>query len=383
MRESSSKESTKHTNMINIYEPYLTKSSRKYLIDAYDSTWISSQGEYKNKSEELISKLLSVDKEKLFLCSNGTSATHLCAIALRYKFPNIKRILVPNNVYVAAWNAFIMNPVFELVPIKTDITTWNIDINDLRDKIKKNDAVLIVHNAGNTINVPKLKRLYPKNIFIEDNCEGLFGKYENKLTGTSSFCSSFSFFGNKSVTSGEGGLFFCNDIETLRHVKKVHGQGMSKKRYVHDTLGYNYRMTNLQAAILLGQLEDHKEILERKTLIWERYTNNFKNEKNILLQKSDNYTESAKWIFSCRIVKKDFKSINQFMTSKNIEIRPMFYPMSTHDHLKKYANIEEETSAKIINKECLMIPSHPKITLDTIDFISEKLIEYSRGKNEY
>jgi perosamine synthetase len=382
MQESIFKENTKLTEMINIYEPYLTTSSRDYLIEAYDSTWISSQGKYKQKSEKIISEILNVSEENLFLCSNGTAATHLCAIALKYRYPKIKRILVPDNVYVAAWNSFIMNPTFDLVPIKTNIETWNIDLVDLNNKITDTDAVLIVHNVGNIINVPKLKRMYPNNVFIEDNCEGLFGRYENKSAGTESFCSSFSFFANKSITSGEGGLFFCKDLDVLRHVKKVHGQGMSSSRYIHDVLGYNYRMTNLQAAILLGQLEDHKEILQRKESLWKRYTNNFKNEKNIILQKIETRTVPARWIYSCRLLNKSYKLAELFMRAKNIDSRPMFYPMSTHNHLKKYANIEGESNARKLNEQCLMIPSHPKITFDQVDMISENLIKFVKQDNE-
>ena len=169
----------------------------------------------------------------------------------------------------------------------------------------------------------------------------------------------------------------------LHHIKRVHGQGMSDRRYVHDILGYNYRMTNLQAAILLGQLEDYKEILERKDLIWNRYTSNFKNEKNIILQKIDAKTNPAKWIYSCRLINKDYKLTELFMKSKNIECRPMFYPMSAHKHLEKYANTKNESNAKKLSKECLMIPSHPKITFDQIDMISENLIKFTREDNEY
>ena len=114
---------------------------------------------------------------------------------------------------------------------------------------------MIVHNIGNVIDVPMLKNRFPNTIFIEDNCEGFLGKYGDKYTGTDSFASSISFFGNKTLTSGEGGAFITNDCDVFEYINKIKSQGQSNEKFIHDVLGYNYRMTNVQAAILLGQLE--------------------------------------------------------------------------------------------------------------------------------
>ena len=130
----------------------------------------------------------------------------------------------------------------------------------IKPLIDDNTAILVVHNIGNIINVPKLKLEFPNTVILEDNCEGFLGKYDNKYTGTESFASSISFFGNKTITSGEGGAFITNDDDVFEYINKIKSQGQSNEKFIHDVLGYNYRMTNIQAAILYGQLDSLSEI---------------------------------------------------------------------------------------------------------------------------
>ena len=146
----------------------------------------------------------------------------------------------------------------QLEVMKINSETLNIETNEEYIKsLDKDSCVLIVHNLGNIVNVPRLKRLRPAIIFIEDNCEGLFGKYEGIYSGCSeaSLCSSVSFYANKSLTTGEGGAFFTNDSEIYEFIKSTYGHGMTKERYIRDRLAYNYRMTNIQAGFLYDQLE--------------------------------------------------------------------------------------------------------------------------------
>lgn len=199
--------------MIPVYEPYINKDILKYAHEALDSTWVSSKGSYISDVEKELTLLHSkgdIKPSQVLTCCNGTAATHLVAKALKNFHPNIKNIIVPNNVYVAAWNAFLFDKDFNLIPIEADINTWNVDLNilyELLDKVDiSNTALLVVHNIGNIVNVPKIQRDWKDLVIVEDNCEGFLGKYENLYSGTVSFASSLSFFGNKTLTSGEGGL---------------------------------------------------------------------------------------------------------------------------------------------------------------------------------
>lgn len=353
--------------MINIYKPYITKKSLNYAHEALNSSWLSSQGKFLQIAKEKIQDLLNV--KHVLLLNNGTSACHLVAKSLSrvYNCTNNKKIIVPNNVYVAAWNAFLFDNEYELIPIDADLNTWNFDLKKLDETINKYpDAnVLIVHNIGNIINVPELQCKYPNINFVEDNCEGFLGKYNDAYSGTKSMCSAISFFGNKNITCGEGGAFITNIEDEYLYANCIHGQGQSSKKFIHNELGHNYRMTNIQAAILCGQLEILPDILNMKSEIFEIYRKNFKNREDILIQSIPENTCNANWMFGVRVPKQtNFEQAELFFTSQGIEIRPMFYSILTHAHLKYNSNIlnNDCSNANSLNKECFILPSYPELT---------------------
>lgn len=364
--------------MINIYEPNII-DYKASAIAAIESGWISNHGEFIKKSTQKIKEILNV--KHAILMANGTCSTHCLFLALKFKYPNISKIYVPNNCYVAAWNCLLMEyekPIIEVM--KMDIDTWNICIDQEYIKgLDTNSAVLIVHNLGNIINVSRLKRLRPDLIFIEDNCEGFTGKYENIYSGTSeaSLCSSVSFYGNKIITTGEGGAFFTNADDVYNYILKVYSQGMSSTRYLHDTHAYNYRMTNIKAAFLYDQLNDFENIINNKKRIFENYKNllNPLIETNqIAIFKEEDNTECANWIFALRLInnKKPIQETTDFFKSNNIDIRPFFYPINKHGHLNDI--VFEDQVSDILNNEIIMIPSSPSITLETQKYVV-KIIE--------
>jgi perosamine synthetase len=354
--------------MINIYEPNIKKYSEK-AIEAINSGWISNHGEYISLSTNKLNDILHCNYS--ILLSNGTCATHCLFLAIKYKYPEIKKIYVPNNAYVAAWNSALMvYNAQELEVMKMSLDTWNIETNEnYIQSLDKNAAVLIVHNLGNIINVPRLKKIRPDIIFVEDNCEGLFGKYNDIYSGTSndSLCSSVSFYGNKIITTGEGGAFLTNHQDIYEHIKKVYSQGMSNTRYLHDVHAYNYRMTNIQAAFLYDQLNDIESILYNKKQIFENYETLLQpliTSGRIGLFKNESNTENAHWIFAIRIIgnNKSIEETTEFFKSNNVDIRPFFYPINKHGHLNSIENNDEISF--LLNKEIIMIPSSPTITMD-------------------
>ena len=161
--------------MIPIYIPYL-KNYKKSAIQAIKDNWISNYGVNVINAGDKLKHILGV--KHCILMNNGTAATHALFIALKYKYPHINKIYIPNNVFVAPWNCVLMEyRKNQLEVIKTDIDTMNIDTSEeYINSLDKNSCVLIVHNLGNIVNVPRLKRLRPDIIFVEDNCEGIFGK---------------------------------------------------------------------------------------------------------------------------------------------------------------------------------------------------------------
>ena len=359
--------------MINIYDPAIT-SYKKSAIEAIETGWISNHGEFIKKSTQKLKEILNV--KHAILMANGTCSTHCLFLALKFKYPNILKIYVPNNCYIAAWNCLLMeykDSVMEVM--KMDIDTWNICVDEeYIKKLEPNSAVLIVHNLGNIVNVQRLKRIRPDLIFIEDNCEGFTGKYENIYSGTreASLCSSISFYGNKIITTGEGGAFFTNDDDVYNYILKVYSQGISSIRYLHDTHAYNFRMTNIEAGFLYDQLNDFENIINNKKMIFENYTNLLKpliDANRVAIFKEEPNTECAYWIFALRLInnKKIIQETTNFFKENNIDIRPFFYPINKHGHLKDI--FFEDPISLVLNNEIIMIPSSPSITLETQKYV--------------
>jgi perosamine synthetase len=373
--------------MIPIHKPFLPPSSLKYAHDALDSGWISFHGKYVQMMQEKLQELLDV--KYVLPVFNGTVACHLMAKELtRYwqvelkLSPFFQKLIVPNNVYVAAWNAFLFDRGdFFLIPVDADLNTWNYDLNLLDAAIKKypDASVLVVHNIGNILNVPALQRKYPETLFVEDNCEGFLGTYEDKQTGTASFASAISFFSNKNITSGEGGAFITNDVDAYEFAKCVQGQGQSSKKFIHNELGYNYRITNVQAGLLVGQLEILPQIQEMKANIFETYRNHLKDREDVRMQAIPKETTHANWMFGVRIPKqKSFEAADAFFREKGIEVRPMFYSIKAHKHLQNHPDIWDGdcTNADRLNKECLILPSFPELSKWEQKHILKTLDEY-------
>ncbi len=360
--------------MLPIYQPYLPKDCLRFAHDALDSTWISSQGVYIDKAKERLKD--AVGSRFVILVNNGTCATHMLALGLKFKYPHIKKILVPNNVYVAAWNCFLYSGGFELKTLDARLDTWNIDQRLIKD-YDHETALLVVHNLGNIFNVPAFQEQHPGLTIIEDACEGLFGTYNGRSAGTASLMGSVSFFGNKTITSGEGGAVFTDDEELFEYLNSIRGQGQSSVRYVHDKLGYNYRMTNIQAALLYGQLEIADEIREMKQNVFELYKQELSGVEEVRLQYQEAGTEHAQWMFAARfegftLEKK--RALELFLYENSIETRPMFYPINHHAHLSHIKG--DMKVATQLNHQALILPSFPELTRGQVLSVSRKIKEF-------
>lgn len=361
--------------MIKIYEPYINnKQVKEFLSDVIDSGWLGHTGKYVELCTEYFEKLFGC---YCLLTANGTLATELMHEAVKFKFNGRKNSVTQDNVFVAVWNAIYRSNAYDLNKIlPVDDKTLNFNSRDLKSRIWQfSPTVLkVVHNIGNVVNVPKLKRDFPNLIIIEDNCEGLFGKYEDKFTGTEAFCSSVSFFANKTITSGEGGMFMTKDREVFEYIKSLHSHGQTKERYLHDKLATNCRITNMQAAILWSQIQTLPEILSKKSLIFENYRKFCENSNGFYqFQQSEPNTTSANWMFILRSPCPHQK-LADFLGENGIESRRMFYPAKSHKHI----NIEDIMYTPNMLDYWLMLPSHPGLLSAEQEYIFEKLEEFRR-----
>lgn len=366
--------------MIPVYKPYLPANSLRYAHEALNSGWLS-HGPYLEKTTSKLKEILGV--KNLLLVSNGTTANHLLVRAAHKFYPSINRVLVPDNTYIAAINSWLFdNQPYQIDVCPPSLDTWNFDCSEFEAWAKNLTHpafVFAVHNLGNIVPVPVLQKKYPNLFFLEDNCEGLFGSYEEKFSGTSAIGSSISFFGNKNITCGEGGALILRDAEMLEYLSCLHGQGQSKTRFLHSELGYNYRMTNIQAAILYGQLEIVSEIKERKEEIFSRYRTFVNDNKKISTQKIEQNTEHSNWMFGVHLDSlnpeiNNYPKIEKYFFDRKIEIRPMFYPLTEQPSLKNYFDaqnnqlnprinfISDSKKAKTLHHTSFILPSYPGLT---------------------
>lgn len=323
-----------------IYTPDIAPYTAS-ITKAIGDGWISSQGEFVETARNELSKRLG--SPYVVLVNNGTSATHLLYKALKFKHPNVKTIYVPDYVFVAVWNCALYEySSDQIVVLPTDPVTLN---PVFPDTFPPDSALVVVHNIGTVVNVPELKRRHPDLVVVEDCCEAFLETYEGNVTGTAALCGAVSFFGNKLVTTGEGGAWYTNDKEVYDFIYKSCHHGMTSERYVYDVLGYNYRMTNLQAALLVDQLRDIDTILARKRAVRDRYARLF----------PDWMVSSGLWMNVLRIPGGISASR---LRDDGIDTRPMFYPIHTHAHLQKIS----ASSTPIEHHELLMIPSSPTLT---------------------
>lgn len=367
--------------MIPIYQPYFTQKNLEHAHKALNSGWVSSQGEYLDLAKNKLKEILGC--KYLILTNNGTTATHLLAVALKFKYPHINKIIVPNNVYIAAWNSFLYDKNYKLIPIDADLNTWNFDTSQIEKNLDENTAILVVHNIGNVVNVPNLKKQFPNTVILEDNCEGFLGKYENTYTGTESLASSVSFFGNKTLTSGEGGAFITNDKEIFKFINTTKNQGQSPTKFLHHQLGYNYRMTNIQAAILYGQLLELNTILEKKEKIFNLYKKELKEIPSIKFQKIEKNTLHSNWMVGVRFtsLSKDIKQkLELFLYQNGIDSRPMFYDITQHNYLSHISC--KTTNAQMLHNQCLILPSYPELTKSQVTFICGKIKNFYKNTKQ-
>jgi perosamine synthetase len=347
--------------------PIYTPNTNPYvrsLHEAIDSGWVSSQGEFINKARTRLQELTG--SPYVVMTNNGTSSTHLLYLSLKFKYPELKTIYVPNYVFVAVWNCALYEYPADMIRVmNVDPVTLNMPQDEAYlQSLEPNAAVVVVHNVGNVINVPRMKRIRPDLVFVEDVCEAFLERYEDSVVGTASLCAGVSFFANKTVTSGEGGAFYTADKELYDFIYKTCHHGMTSERYIYDTLGYNYRMTNLQAALLYDQLMDIDTILAKKRSVYTRYTRLFPNE----------VATTGIWMFIVRLPSvTDSKDMYRALASCGVDLRPMFYGIDTHSHLRAL----QAPPDNFHHEQLVMIPSSSTLTAFDQVYIASRIRQYT------
>jgi perosamine synthetase len=359
-------------NMIPIYKPDLSGNEKKYVLDCLDSTWISSKGEYIRRFEEEFANSIGV-KFAVGVC-NGTVALHLALLALGIGPGD--EVIVPTLTYISAVNAIVYvgaKPVF----CDSRPDTWQMDEADVELKItNRTRALICVHLYGHPCNMDALREIAIKFnlVIIEDCAEAIGSKYKGEHVGTFGDIATFSFFGNKTITTGEGGMVVSNDATLASRVNHFKGQGLAMHReYWHDVVGYNYRMTNICAAIGLAQLETIKPRLSRKREIAMQYSEAFQSGPVIFHAESKDVYHSY-WMCSILVEGLDRDRLREHLKVCGIETRPLFYPVHTMpmyaEHFQPF-KVAEDLGWRGIN-----LPSYPSLTNEQVKFIIDKVFKF-------
>jgi perosamine synthetase len=313
---------------IPIYRPSLDGNEKKYVNDCLDSSWISSKGKYIVLFEEKFSELIGV-KHATSVC-NGTVALHLALVTLGVGKGD--EVIVPSFTYIASVNTIVITGA---KPIFADSLedTWQMDPEDVKKKITpKTKAIMAVHVYGHPCEMDKLQQISKENsIFLIEDCAEAFGSlYNNKHTGTFGDIATFSFYGNKTITTGEGGMVVTNDEAIFERAYQLKMHGLTKYReYWHEVIGFNYRMTNICAAIGFAQLEKAEEKILKKRELRNLYEQVFSEAPVKTHGEAENVFHSY-WMYSILVNnRRTRENLRKHLFAQGIETRPTFYPVHT------------------------------------------------------
>lgn len=358
--------------MIPVSEPNISKKEIQYVTDAVKSGWISSIGHYVNKFEADFAKYC--DRKFGVAVSNGTVALHLALLALGIKEGD--EVIVPNITFIATSNA-VTYVGAKTVLVDIDSKTWNMDPQKIREKITKNTkAIIVVHLYGNPCDMTEISKIAKEHNLkiVEDAAEAHGSLYKGKKCGSFGDISTFSFYGNKTITTGEGGMCLTNDKKLNEKLRLLRGQGMSsKKRYWHDVVGYNYRITNLQSALGCAQLERIDDMVNRKKNNAKLYKQNLSTVPWIIFQEETPNSESSHWMFSVLIdprSKYKRESVLKKLAEKGIETRIIFYPLSD---MPPYKSDEKFDVSKTVSYSGFSLPSSTKLKKEDIIYICNEI----------
>ena len=361
--------------------PKLYKNEKINVINCVRTNWISSEGKFVKEFEK---KFARYNSRKFGVAvSSGTAALEVAIKALNLK--KNSEVIIPSFSIIATALCVIK---CGLKPILVDcsLSTWNMDPEKVLKKIsKKTSAIIITHIYGLPVDLQKIMNVAKKKKIkiIEDAAEVIGLKYRNRMCGSFGDLSTFSFYANKHITTGEGGMIVTNKKDIYEKCKSLRNLSFSKSyfdRYNHDDIGWNYRMTNMQAALGCGQLKSINKIVKRKREIGKLYFEKLKDNKKIILQKNKTkYANNIYWVFGVLLKKKNL-SRNQIMKKllkKNIDSRPFFLSMNKQKIFKKlkiFQNVRMPNS-EYLSKNGFYLPSGLGIKNSEINYIAKVLKE--------
>jgi len=365
---------------IPVNEPLLQGNEKKYLAECIDTGWISSEGPFVKKFEEKFAARVG-RKFGVAVC-NGSAALEIAVVALRIG-PGDEVILPTFTIISCA--AAIVRAGAKPVLVDSDPLTWNMDVNQIEEKITpKTRAIMVVHIYGLPVNMDPVLALAEKYglMIIEDAAEAHGLDYKGQPCGSFGDISVFSFYPNKHITTGEGGMVLTNDENLAERCCSLRNLCFqAKKRFVHEELGWNFRMSNLQAAVGLAQVECLDDFVVRKRHMGAAYTELLSDMPSLQLPaaKTD-YAENIYWVYGLVMddnLALDARDVMLRLAEKKVGTRPFFWPMHEQPVFKKMGLFTGESYpvAERIARRGFYIPSGLALTDEQIEMVVSAIRE--------
>ena len=345
-------------------------------MDCIDTTWVSSQGVYILEFEKALADYHGIDHA--IVTSNCTTALHLSLKALDIGPGD--EVICPALTFIAPANMVVLSGA-KLVLVDIHLETLTIDPYLIEKKITRNTkAIIVVHQFGHAANMDKIMALAKKYELkiIEDNAESIGASYKGKLLGTFGDVSTYSFFGNKIITTGEGGAVLTNNEDTAIKCRELRDHGMDhQKKYHHVDLGYNYRMTNMQAAIGLAQIEKLDYILSLRKEQMDYYYEELANVVGITLRQYADWCEPVHWMMTITLDDKyNRDEFLSYMKDKGIDCRQMINPVHHAEHFQNDFNDNDFINSINVSRKSVHLPSSTLLNRSHINKISSFIKKY-------
>ncbi len=326
--------------MIPVCEPTLQGNELKYVTEAVKTGWISSAGKFIKEFEDKFSAYCGVKHG--ISCSNGTTALHLAIEAMGIGEGD--EVIIPTFTMIASCNAVIYAGATPIL-VDSELDTWNMDVSKIEEKItQKTKAIMIVHTYGHPVDMDKVSDIARRyNLFvIEDAAEAHGAEYKGRMAGSLGDIACFSFYANKIITTGEGGIVVTNNDHWAERARKLRNHFFGQPRFLHKELGYNYRLTNMQAAIGLAQLEKIDELVEARRRNAQLYNELLRPVPGITTPPEKEWAKNVYWMYGILIDEEKFSMdmprLREELLKKGIDTRTFFIGMH-----KQLARLDEKS----------------------------------------
>jgi perosamine synthetase len=357
-----------------VMEPTLFGNEMAYVQDCIKTNWISSQGSYVGKFEDAFAAYHGIDYA--LTTTNGTTALHLALTALGVKAGD--EVIVPDLTFAASANVVVhcgATPVF----VDIDPNCWNIDPAKIEAAITpRTKAIMPVHLYGHPCDMDPILEIARRHDLsvVEDCAEALGARYKGRLVGILGDVGCFSFFSNKVITTGEGGMVVTRNPELKEKMLILRDHGMSReRRYWHEVVGFNYRMTNLQAAIGLAQLEQIELFLNKRKNLAQSYSARLKDLPGITLPPAMPWAETVCWMYSVLINAEEAgiyrDNLMLALKREGIETRPFFYPLHLMPPYLSYG--QDHPVSRAVSSRGISLPSSYKLSLAETERVADNI----------